>query len=361
MKRKNLIIIAIVILVAVAAVLVAVHGARKSTFRQDYHIKDISSVTQIFMADMDENQVLLQRPPKGSADTTWIVNKQYPANQPMIDLLLETLHTMRIREQVNRNAVPNIIARISSGNIKVEVYQRRYLINLFDGRVKLFPTERKTVTYYVGGETQDLMASYMFRDGDKVPYIIHIPGFRGFLTPRFTADPTKWRSHKIVDLDVKHIARISLDIPQMPNESFAIERNGEGFEMHDAAGTLVHGFDTARVAQMLSSFTNLNFDEYAEIVPHSNAANDVATGPRAILRITDTDGTTTEVKTYIKYTNPDDLMAMPDPEMYEEFDLNRLYAIVNQSDTVLIQYYAFDNILQPASYFRGSEKSFFAR
>ena len=52
---------------------------------------------------------------------------------------------------------------------------------------------------------------------------------------------------------------------------------------------------------------------------------------------------------------------MPDPEMYETFDLNRLYAIVDRKDTVLIQYYVFDNILQPASYFLGHEKQLIAR
>lgn len=123
----------------------------------------------------------------------------------------------------------------------------------------------------------------------------------------------------------------------------------------------MNGFDTARVAQMLSSFTWLNFDEFASIVPNSFADSCVSGTPRTILRITDTTGTVHELKTYIKYTNPDDLKNMPDSTMYETFDLNRLYAILDNHDTVLIQYYVFDNILQPASYFLGAEKSFFAR
>jgi hypothetical protein len=52
---------------------------------------------------------------------------------------------------------------------------------------------------------------------------------------------------------------------------------------------------------------------------------------------------------------------MPDTTMYQTFDLNRLYAILNQRDTVLIQYYVFDNILQPASYFLGADKTVIAR
>ena len=61
------------------------------------------------------------------------------------------------------------------------------------------------------------------------------------------------------------------------------------------------------------------------------------------------------MRTYIKYTNPDDMAIVPDEGMYETFDVNRLYAIVDNTDTVLIQYHVFDNILQPARYFLGAD------
>ena len=77
--------------------------------------------------------------------------------------------------------------------------------------------------------------------------------------------------------------------------------------------------------------------------------------PRTILRITDTTGSTHEVFTYIKYVNPDDLELVSNKDMYETFDVNRLYAIIDRKDTVLIQYHVFDNILQPASYFLGAD------
>jgi hypothetical protein len=114
---------------------------------------------------------------------------------------------------------------------------------------------------------------------------------------------------------------------------------------------LVDGFDTARVAQMLSSFANLNFDEFASRVPNSNMDTSFNSAPRTILRITNTDGETREVKTYLKYANPEDSLAMPDTNLYEMFDVNRLYAIIDNKDSVLIQYFVFDNILQPASFF----------
>lgn len=354
MKKRNLLIIGIVLVVGGIAMLIASLGSRDATFEQDYHIADISTVSKIYMADKNNHEVLLVRTIGEQGDTLWTVDDGKEASQPLVDLLLETLNTMRIRQQVNKNAVPNIIKDISASSVKVEVYQDGYLIDWFDGAVRLFPRQKKTATYYVGRETRDQMATYMYRDGDKVPYVIHIPGFRGYLTPRFTTMPYAWRSHRIVNLDVRQIERIELDILNAPQESFAIFRNEENFGMElTASHSVLPAFDTARVAQLLISMRNLNFDEYAAVVPNSNMDTSFREGPRNILRITDTSGTTHEVKTYIKYVNPDDAKAMSDPELYRTFDIDRLYAIIDSRDTVLIQYYVFDNILQPASFFLG--------
>ena len=357
MKKRNIILIATVAAIAIVALVIALRGSRKATFPQDYHIEDTSSITRIFMADKQNQHVLLSR----TGDSTWIVDNSYEANQPMVNLLLETLNTMRIRQQVNRNAIPTVNKDLAARAIKVEVYQRKPLINWFGGRLRLFPHEKLSVTYFVGRETQDMMACYMFRKGDKAPYIIHIPGFRGFPTPRFITDPLKWRSHTIVDLDVRQIERVELTIPDLPEENFAVQREGDGFYLELSNHQRASYFDTARVAQMLSCFTYLNFDEFAAIVPNSFADSCVSGTPRTILRVTDTAGVTTTLSTFIKYNNPDDLMVMPDPEMYETFDLDRLYAIVDNRDTVLIQYFIFDNILQPASYFLGHDKKLIAR
>lgn len=346
MKKKNIIIIAAVAVMGIVALVVALLGSRKATFRQDYNVEDTAAVTRIYMADKQDNEVLLSRTEANS----WLVDEKYEANQPMINLLLETLHDMRIRQQVNRNAIPNVIKDISARAIKVEVYSKVPRINIFG--LHLMPHDKLLVTYYVGRETQDMMGTHMFRDGDKVPFVIHIPGFRGFLTPRFVTEPMKWRSHAIVDLDVNAIARIELQMPAAPEENFAVVNNGAGFDLMVGGGQQAPAFDTARVAQLLSSFTYLNFDEFAKIVPNANSRS-LDGAPRTILTITDTAGRQTELCTYIKYYNPDDFEAMPDSTLYNTFDLDRLYAIINRKDTVLIQYFVFDKILQPASYFLG--------
>lgn len=358
-NKKNIIIICAVVVLGLLTWLVSSRLSQRSTVRQDFHVEAAAipgMVNRIYMADKENHQVLLEN----VGDTMWVVDGRYEASPHMVDLLLETLSEMRVRSRVNKAAVENVVKQMAARSVKVEVYYDDYRINWFKGKLHLFPYEHCEV-YYVGHDTPDMLATYMYREGDEVPYLIHIPEFRGCLSPRFVVDPYAWRSHSIVDLPVQQIESIELTIPATPDESYAVRRDGEGFVFYKGNGQRVDGFDTARVAQLLSSFVNLNFDEYTKIVPQAELDTTFAKAPRTILHITDINGNTRELKTYIKYSNPNDIKNMPDTTMYQVFDMNRLYAVLDDKDTVLIQYYVFDNILQPASFFLGDEKTVFAR
>lgn len=372
MKKSNIILIIVVVVAAIAALWAVKVRGSSSTFKQDFHIANTATITKVFLADKMNHSVTLTRQSDSVAnmlasatnkDGEWLIDNQWPANQALVDGMLEILGDMRIRQQVNKSAANNVLKAMAAKSIKIEVYQRVYAIDLFRGKLRIFPHEKLTRTYYLGDETQDMLGSYMYRDGDKMPYIIHIPHFRGFIAPSsFSTDPMLWRSHNIVDLPVQQIESVKLEIPAAPQESFMIVRKGEGFVFQTLnPASTANGFDTARVAQLLSSFVNLNFDEYATVVPKAELNATFTKAPRTILTIRDTKGKETRLKTFTKYKNPDDLKAMPDTAMYQVFDIDRMYAVVDDKDTVLIQYYVFDNILQPASFFMGGAVSSFAK
>lgn len=355
MKKRNIIIICAVAILGIATLVVVQTKSKSSTIEQNYHIEDVDAITKLYLSNKFDVNLLLERVGQKGDDTLWLVNEKYPANQPLVDMLLNTLNDMRIRQHINRNAIPNVIKNMSVNSIKVEVYQKVYFIDWFDGKLRLFPSEKLTCTYFVGNETQDNMGTYMFREGDKEPYIVHIPGFRGFLTPRFNPNPPLWRTRKIVHCDVQDLKSVRVEIPLVPEESFEVLRNGESFDFKLLqSNTVVSQFDTAKVAQFLSSFSNLNFDEYASVVPKVELDTTFSRPPGFVLTITDVKERVRQLRTYVKFVNPDLITEMESGDLSEIFDVDRQYAILDNADTVLIQYFAFDNILQPASYFVGN-------
>jgi hypothetical protein len=71
--------------------------------------------------------------------------------------------------------------------------------------------------------------------------------------------------------------------------------------------------------------------------------------PKNILTLIDTKGDSTQIYTYFK---ANDKMAMDIEGKLYTYDLDRLYALINEGrDFVLIQYYVFDKVLRPLSYF----------
>ena len=61
-RKKNLLILLIaVVLIGIIALLVALKGSKKATFEQDFHVADTETITKIFLADKQNNQVLLER------------------------------------------------------------------------------------------------------------------------------------------------------------------------------------------------------------------------------------------------------------------------------------------------------------
>jgi len=179
MRKKNIILLAAIGTILAATVLIWLLRRDRTNgpgpHDSSYQIEDTASITKIAMADKLDNRVTLERKGAGA----WIVDGKYPASQPMINHLLETLKKMRIRAEVNRDAIPNRLKDIATYGIQVDIYQNG----------------EPTKTYYVGRETQDHMASFMIRKGDSLPCEVHIPGFRGYLTPTMctTSPASNWR------------------------------------------------------------------------------------------------------------------------------------------------------------------------
>ena len=55
-------------------------------------------------------------------------------------------------------------------------------------QVKIFSNKKILKTIYVGGDTQDQLGTYsMILDNSSEPYVLEIPGFKGYLSSRFHA------------------------------------------------------------------------------------------------------------------------------------------------------------------------------
>lgn len=318
----------------------------KNTLNDDasFAVSDTASVTRIFIAGMDDNEVLLERVADG-----WTVNKHFKAQTRKVDDLLNTMMKLRVRTPVSKASQDNVITRMAGMAVKVEVYQQLPRIEVFG--LSLFPREVKSLVYYVGDAPKDNLGTFMLKEGAETAYIMQITGFKGFLSTRYSSIQDNWRDHTVFRTKLNDISSVRLEFNEKPDESYQIERVGK----HNYSITLLNkqqqmeAYDTIRVLNFLSAFADIRFESMLNNLP-KNMVDSITSSPFLHkLKLTDIHGQSFEVTTFTKKRRDQNTV---DELSLQPVDLDRMYALVNDGkDFVLIQYFVFDKVLRPAKYF----------
>lgn len=173
---KQLLYQMIIIIILIILIIIGIkHDNNTSTIRTDkrnFSVLDTLSINNIKLTNRNLENINLAR-----NDTYWTLNDSLIANQYSINLLLKTIKEMRIKQPVARAALDNVIRRMGVQNTKVTFYHDKQEIK----------------TIFIGGETADQLGTFMMLEGAKEPYVVHIPGFNGYLSSRFHCKEDLWR------------------------------------------------------------------------------------------------------------------------------------------------------------------------
>ena len=352
MKKNRLALIITSILIVIAVVLLWNNRYLTSLRGEayDFTVRDTASVTRLFFADKSGNQVLLSRTENG-----WRVNDKYDAQPKIVDNMLYTLDKMRIKMPVSLASHDNVITRMAGTNTKVEVYQIIPRINLFN-RVKLFPHEKLTKVFYIGDVTQDNCGTYVLKEGADKAYIVHLHGFRGFISSRFSANQEDWRDHKIFSEDISNIASLKVEFNDNPENSFVIsEKARYQYEMERLSNNSNVDIDTIKVLNLLTSFGDVRFEAFLTDITQERRDSIINSPYQERLTLITKDGKQEVLRTYTMRINAS---AFGFTENDWDNDPDHKYAYIENTDElVMIQDFAFGKILKPAEYY---EKSYMA-
>ena len=352
MKKKNIISIVIVAALVIIAGILIGNNSYLSSLRDeasDYTVSDTASITKLFFADKSGNEVLLQREGK-----IWRVNDEYNANIGMVNEMLYTLNRMRIKMPVSVKKSDNIVSRMASTNTKVEVYQMLPRINLFN-KIKLFYHEKRSKVFYIGDITQDNQGTYVLKEGGDKVYVAHIPGLRGSISPRFTANPTDWRDHHIFAEKMDDIQSVKLEINGDVHNSFIINTiNRAQYEMNRLDGEKVD-FNDNKVLTLMMSFKDVRFEAFIYDIDPARRDSIINSPFQERLTLTTKDGNDISVTTFRLFNNSDIYdYSEEDIEKYEDMikDPDHKYALLSEgNEFVLIQDFVFGKLLKPADFY----------
>lgn len=352
MKKNKSIFITVIILAVVAFIFILTNTT--NTFKRaqsDFAVDDTSNITMIFMSDKNNNTLKMTRKLPGY---DWIINDKYPAQKFNMRMLLETMLNIEVKEPVPNAARNNIIKDLSVSAVKVEIYQWVYRIEIFGFR--LFPHEKLTKVYYVGGATQNNRGTFMLMQDSPVPFIIYLPGLRGFVSPRYMPIEKYWRDYTVFRKNLDEIASVKVEFPAYPDQSFLMtnHQNGSVDLVSIDGQKRIADYDTVKVMNFLSAFRNLSFEALLNDIDPVKKDSILASQPFTIITLTDTQGISSTVRTFHKKSGYDETDYNGKPVPY---DLDRAYALVNDGrDFTLIQFFVFDKVLKPVKYFEKGYK-----
>ncbi|MCE2495550.1 MAG: DUF4340 domain-containing protein [Flavobacteriales bacterium] len=299
----------------------------------NFTVEDTSAVYRIVIKDKRPMETVLTRTADG-----WMVNGEHHVRPDAMEVLLETLKRQEMRSFAPEMAKERVMNQMSSRGVEVIVESNGESVKHF----------------YVGGNAPDLLGTYMMIDGSDGPYLVHIPGFNGFLNTRYFADPALWRDRSIVGVSPERIESVSIQYHREPEMGFRVEQPEVGVvKVVTMPGEQAMSFDSTAALGYLQEFRRIYFEglitEDDRIWEKKDSI--LNSEPVFTLRVDGEGGRDTELVAYYKSAPPGTTNSDGNPRAY---DLDRFYALLNGKDFILIQNYALRKILRDRSYFEGS-------
>jgi len=280
-----------------------------------FAVPDTGAINKIFITTKTGNNTLLTRQPNGN----WLMNNKFMVHPPMITNLMDAIRNISLRRPVGKNERPTVIKKMATKHIKVEIYVQ-------DEMVK---------TYYIGDETLDNLGNYFLLEGSETPYVLHIPGFNGYVSARYNVVEKEWRDRKLFYSNPSGIQEISMEYPGNPAESFRIYFDKSRFHLENPGNT-----DTTKLVEYILQFKSVFIEQYIAADMGLKYVDSVlATRPFAIVKLTDID------------KNKSNVM-----RVYGAESIDRAVAAVGEkNELITIQSQRLEAMLKPKSYFNKSK------
>jgi hypothetical protein len=348
MKKKHLLYIIVIFLLGFLSVVFLVNRSNTTLSNEEtnFAVHDTANVVKIFLSDMNNNSVLLERQDSGA----WIVNKNYPASKNSVDYILKTMRNVTVKAPVSKVSHDNVVKRLSSLGVKVEIYQNTHKIDIWG--IKLFPTVRMTKCFYVGDNTQDNQGTYMLIDGAERPYITYIPGFTGFLHSRFSPFEKDWKTHTIFKHKVGEIQSLQFANFEEPEQSFQITKVGDlSFNLSNYNNQPFPNYDTIKLLDYLTGYNDIRYETVLDKIDEGVKDSILNSKGYFQIQLKDIYNKEVSLRAFRRAAGEGEYDMEGNPVLY---DRDRMYAelsIFGKTEFVLIQYFVFDRLIKNIEYF----------
>jgi hypothetical protein len=302
--------------------------------KSDFAISDTLSIDKIFIANAQGKSVTLSK-----VDNVWMVDGKYVARPDNMRLLMKTFSRIDVKSPVPKTAFKSVVKMLATSAVKVEIYQGESL-----------PSK----IYYVGGATNDHQGTYMLleSEGEKstVPFIMHIPGFYGYLTTRFFTEPDQWRDAVVFRYSPEEIKSIEVNYFETPEESFVINNKDNKLTLLDVSSNeIIKNVDDALLLDYVNRYSKVYYEMIDVESPKEKIDSTLASTPYFSIEVINVKGVSNKI---VSYHMPNFRGIVDKEEKEYVYDVDRMYGYLNDDLFTYIQFATFDKLTLPKTYFK---------
>ncbi|NQV53079.1 MAG: hypothetical protein HQ500_07835 [Flavobacteriales bacterium] len=327
------VIVGVVFLLILATITIWIRNLDSSTTIQNevsvFSFGDTASVDHIVLRD--ENGLVIDLK-KG--ENAWSLNDTFIARPDAIRNLLTTMKKVSVRAPISQQEMNTVLKNIITGHTLVEIYVGEDLVR----------------NYYVGGPDKEHTGTYMLMKGAQRPYLMHIEGFHGFLTPRFFTNTYEWRHRGVFEYKAEEIESVEVNFTDRSDKDFRIERTASG-DLEVFAGvdmSPVMAIDSFMLSAYLSNYKMIHYESYEETKSEAFLDSVRSSEPIFHIAVRDLSGQEKKVTAFRK-----PIKEGYDPEGNEiKYDMDRLYIAIDSEEIVIAQYVILDKLTAGISFFK---------
>lgn len=294
----------------------------------NFAVPDISSIDKIFLSDKENNQVTLVK-----EGQSWRVNNKYFARKDAVDNIMQAIGRLRVKRPISKSEHNVQVKKLATSSTKIEIYQNGEL----------------TKTYYIGEATQDQFGTFAIIEGSSVPFVVQIPGFLGFLTPRYITFEELWRENYVFKAAPNEITYVQVLNFERPELGFTlIKDENHQYHLQDYNNITLSNIDTLQIKRYLSHFKKISYEALITHMTDEKRDSLVKSNPFLTITLKAGENNVQVVNTYrvLNDTHYDD-----EGEMLK-YDPDRMYGSFNNSiDLATIQFRTFDKITVRPEFF----------
>lgn len=287
-------------------------GSTMKSWDREFAVKNPESIQKIFLADRKGAQTTLERSGEG-----WIYNGEYPANQTVVNSLMEALTRVELQFIPPASAIEPMVKDLASNGIKVEIYGAK---------------DKLLKAYYVGGATPDERGTYMIMEGSEQPYVTQIPNMTGAIRIRYALKGDQWRDKAIFRLNPEAIDYVSVEYPKLKNRSFILEKKGKEYSVrpfYETTPVINLPYKKGSAENYLTGFERIIAEAYENANPLRDTI--VQRLPFAVITVRTSDGAEKIARLHPAISSNRHLES--GPPVYERY----LVEVFPQNDFMLLQ------------------------